>query len=40
MDLHVIEVRSANRPTHGDVPRELDAFRQSGVYDVAGGRIA
>jgi arginase len=39
MDLHVVEVRSANRPMHGEIPRELDSFRQSGVYDVAGGKI-
>jgi arginase len=39
MDLRVVEVRSANRPMHGEVPRELDAFQQSGVYDVAGGKV-
>ena len=39
MDLRVVEVRSANRPMHGEIPRELDSFRHSGVYDVAGGTI-
>ncbi len=40
MDLHVVELRSTNRATHGETPRELDSFRQSGVYDVAEGAVS
>jgi arginase len=39
MDLHVVELRSTNRKTQGEVPRELDSFRKDGVYDVAEGKI-
>jgi arginase len=39
MDIRVIEVRAANRPMKGEVPRELDSFRQSGVYAGAGGSV-
>jgi arginase len=40
MDLHVVELRATNRPSQGQVPRELDSFRQSGVYDVADGKVS
>lgn len=39
MDLHVVELRSTNHPSHGAVPRELGSFRDSGVYQVAGGNV-
>ncbi len=40
MDLHVVELRATNWQSRIPVPRELDSFRQSGVYDVAGGNVS
>lgn len=39
MNLHVLELRATNWQSRNPVPRELDSFRQSGVYDVAGGKV-
>ncbi len=39
MDLHVLELRATNWQARQPVPRELDAFRQSRVYDGAEGKV-
>lgn len=39
MDLHVLELRATNWQSRIPVPRELESFRQSGVYDVANGKV-